>query len=695
LVAKTARIALGLALIVALLTAAAFALQGWYANKPVAFADLLLEAWPVFLFAFLVGAMVGLLSVGYVRHTLSHPLRRLAHALASVDPAAGKITPLSIAWRQPNDEIGAVVLAGNLLLAGVNELLVQCAHADEELRDSERQLNNIIDSVPMLVFARDTSGQFLFANRASRSLLQMEAGQKEPPGTALDHPLLAGEAQVLNEAEQARVDEITVTDGDTVRTLAVNKLRFDSFGKTAVLTIAMDVTERDRAHGQIAYLAFHDTLTGLANRNRLQRRLSNSLARCKSSGHSGALLLIDLDGFKRINETFGHQLGDELLRQSGRRIRAAFRNDDLVARVGPNRFAVLAVSLSRSALEAREVARRLASLVHDLFNEPLECGEKEFEIPVSIGFSLFPDDSADADEILRFADTALFQAKQAGGNVVMPFEPAMAAAVTRRTRLEHELREAMKLHQLQMYLQPQFDISGQVLTGAEVLLRWRHPTRGLVPAAEFIPVLEATGLIVPATHELLLRTCRQLATWFNRGWWGTHQHLSINISARHLKQNDFVEELEDILRLSGTPPGCVHLEITEGTMLGDIERVIDTMTAVRSMGVGFALDDFGTGFSSLSYLKRLPVDVLKVDQSFVRGLPGNEHDCTLVRIILDLADGLGLQVIAEGVENNAQLDFLAACASPMIQGYLFGKPMPVAEFEELLRAGSASRNVVS
>jgi len=535
---------------------------------------LLFEIWPVFWFALLVGATVGGIVVGYVRQRMARPLRQLAHALASADPPAGKIKSLPFQWHQPNDEIGAVVVAGNLLLAGVNELLVQRAHAADELRDSEQQLHQIIDSVPMLVFARDAAGGFLFANLAARQLLELAPNQTQLAEELRDHPLLTDTPEQLAGAAHSRVDEVLITDGEDVRTLTVNRLNFESFGKPAVLTVAVDVTERDRAHQQIAFLAFHDTLTGLANRNRLQQRLANTLRRCQASGHSGALLLIDLDGFKRINDTFGHLVGDELLRQAGRRISAAFRADDLVARIGPDRFAVLAASLSRTAIEAREVARRLATLLHDLFNEPLDCGDKDFEIPISIGIGLFPDDSKDSDEILRFADTALFHAKQAGGNAVVAFEPAMAAAVTRHTRLERELREAIKLRQLQVYLQPQFDTQGQILTGAEALLRWQHPRRGLVPPGEFISVLETTGLIVQASHELLMTACRWVADWFNQGWWGTNQHLSVNISPRHFKQDDFADEVSEILRLCGTPPACMHLEITEGTMLGDIDRVI-------------------------------------------------------------------------------------------------------------------------
>ena len=454
--------------------------------------------------------------------------------------------------------------------------------------------------------------------------------------------------------------------------------------------VGRDITERKGVESQIERLAFYDVLTGLPNRRLLVDRLQRSLKTVARRPVHGALLIIDLDNFKDLNDTQGHDQGDELLVQVAQRLQGCVRATDTVARFGGDEFVVLVEDLSTDAAQASAEAALVASCITTTLGKPYAMGplgDTSYHSTPSIGIALFgPHQPCSVDELLKHADLAMYQAKAAGRNTQRFFDPEMQAAVRARSALEADLRRGLQQQEMQLYFQPVVDCSGQ-LQGAEALVRWHHPERGVVAPAEFIGMAEQTGLILPLGQWVLEAACQQLVAW-SRTRLTRALFLSVNVSVRQFRQADFVEQLLQLLEQTGANPERLKLELTESLLLADVEDVIARMQQLRERGVGFSLDDFGTGYSSLSYLKRLPLDQLKIDQGFVRDVLTDPNDAAIVRTILALANSLDLGVVAEGVETPGQLEFLKQHGCPAFQGYLFGRPMPVAVLEAAL--GSVS-----
>ena len=454
--------------------------------------------------------------------------------------------------------------------------------------------------------------------------------------------------------------------------------------------VGRDITERKGVESQIERLAFYDVLTGLPNRRLLVDRLQRSLKTVARRPVHGALLIIDLDNFKDLNDTQGHDQGDELLVQVAQRLQGCVSATDTVARFGGDEFVVLVEDLSTDAAQASAEAALVASCITTTLGKPYAMGplgDTSYHSTPSIGIALFgPHQPCSVDELLKHADLAMYQAKAAGRNTQRFFDPEMQAAVRARSALEADLRRGLQQQEMQLYFQPVVDCSGQ-LQGAEALVRWHHPERGVVAPAEFIGMAEQTGLILPLGQWVLEAACQQLVAW-SRTRLTRALFLSVNVSVRQFRQADFVEQLLQLLEQTGANPERLKLELTESLLLADVEDVIARMQQLRERGVGFSLDDFGTGYSSLSYLKRLPLDQLKIDQGFVRDVLTDPNDAAIVRTILALANSLDLGVVAEGVETPGQLEFLKQHGCPAFQGYLFGRPMPVAVLEAAL--GSVS-----
>ncbi|MEO6351796.1 MAG: EAL domain-containing protein [Burkholderiaceae bacterium] len=443
-----------------------------------------------------------------------------------------------------------------------------------------------------------------------------------------------------------------------------------------------DITLRKAAENEIRHLAYYDPLTLLPNRRLLLDRLHQALVASERSGHEGALLFIDLDNFKMLNDTLGHDKGDLLLQQVAQRLCTCVREGDTVARLGGDEFVVMLEDLNTSPQVAASQAKAIGEKILATLNQVYLMGEHVYHSSSSIGISLFNHHLGGVDELLKRADLAMYEAKAAGRNTLRFFDPDMQAVVMARAALEADLRQALQEHQFQLYYQPQVGADGRLI-GAEALLRWLHPQRGLVLPNEFIPLTEETGLILPLGQWVLETACLQLKSW------AAHAELAqltlaVNISARQLQQPDFVPHVLATLERTGANPGQLKLELTESQLLKDVEDSIDKMLLLKAPGIHFALDDFGTGYSSLSYLKRLPLDQLKIDRSFVSNVLKDTDDAIIVSTIVALAHGLGLDVIAEGVETEAQRDFLAEQGCLAYQGKLFGKPMALAEFEQLL-----------
>ena len=430
-----------------------------------------------------------------------------------------------------------------------------------------------------------------------------------------------------------------------------------------------DISERKAAEARIDHLAHHDALTGLFNRYSLENRLAQSLLAARRENQQLAVIFIDLDRFKVINDTLGHHVGDLLLIEVANRLSACVRESDIVARLGGDEFVVTLTSLAND-MDAALVAKKIVATLGDTY----EIEGKQLHTTPSVGISLFPANGEDVDTLMKKADTAMYHAKEKGRNNFQFFSPAMTDAATERLELERDLRSALANSEFELHYQPQVCATKNLVRGVEALIRWRHPERGLIPPLKFIPIAEETGVIEAIGTWVLNEACRQMALWREAGF--DLKHVAVNVSAHQLRSPDLVSQVQAAITHFGLSPGELELEITESVAMEDPERAIGQLRALRDSGVELAIDDFGTGYSSLAYLKMLPIHTLKLDRAFVRDIETDENDAAISAATLALARNLGLRVVAEGVETEAQRDFLSSHACNLLQGYLFGKPEP-------------------
>jgi diguanylate cyclase (GGDEF)-like protein/PAS domain S-box-containing protein len=449
-----------------------------------------------------------------------------------------------------------------------------------------------------------------------------------------------------------------------------------------------DISEQKAAESAIANLAYYDSLTQLPNRRLLHDRLKKALATSDRNSHSGALLFIDLDNFKEINDTLGHGWGDLLLQQVAQRLASRVREGDTVSRIGGDEFMVMLEFLSHETIEAAAQSKEIAGKILDALNQPFYLGNHEYICTPSIGITLFNDQKEEIEVLFQQADIAMYQAKKAGRNMLKFFDPEMQERISLRSNLERELRNAIANNELKLYYQIQVDAYGRAI-GAEALIRWISPGRGLVNPAEFIPIAEENGIIVQIGQWVFEEACSQIRLWELEV--ATRDlELSVNVSAIQLKQADFVEKVISVVNRFGIDPRRLNLELTESMLQDNIEDAIVKIQALKSCGIKFSLDDFGTGYSSLQYLRKLPINQLKIDQSFIRDLD-NAEDKAIVRTIIAMAKSLQLEVIAEGVEKESQRGLLFNKGCNKYQGYLFGKPVPIEQFDALILALSRNK----
>ena len=453
-------------------------------------------------------------------------------------------------------------------------------------------------------------------------------------------------------------------------------------GEVCILSMTRDISQAKAADEEIRNLAFYDPLTGLPNRRLLLERLEDSLRSRRPDAHMRALLFVDLDNFKTLNDTLGHQAGDLLLQEVARRLAGCVRPGDMAARLGGDEFVVVLENLSEAPEAAAAQTRSVAERILEVAAQPYMLDDRECVGSASIGITIFDSSHRGTAELLQQADIALYQAKSAGRNTARFFAPALQAAVNARAILENELRQGIRARQFVLFYQPQ--VSHGQLIGAEALLRWNHPRRGILPPSEFIALAEETDLIIPLGIQALEQACAQMAKW-EQEQPSTEITVAVNVSARQFRQPDFVQTVLSTLEKTRANPRLLKLEITESMLLDNIEQTIAIMERLKREGIRFSLDDFGTGYSSLAYLKRLPLDQLKIDRVFVRDMLDDPTCTAIARTIISLSGLMGLSLVAEGVETEEQRSQLDAFGCHAFQGYLFSPPIPPAQFQELMK----------
>lgn len=553
-----------------------------------------------------------------------------------------------------------------------------------------RRTRALLDSLPDPAWLTDREQRMIAVNEAycessghrKDEILGRTSAEIWPHETAL--ALIQQDTDALNSRQQQRREASQeVASGDRRHFEYISTPVLDDSGQLAgVAGVARDITQLYENQQRIRYLAEHDILTDLPNRAMLGNSMAHALADVLGEQAQLALLFLDLDHFKFVNDTLGHETGDLLLLQVAQRMREGLDERDTITRQGGDEFAVLLQgfhNLSRVAV----IAQRLINSI----NQPFVVAGQELLIGTSIGISIYPQDGSDIGSLLKNADTAMYQAKGAGGNTYRFFAPEMNARISERVALENSLRRAVTGQEFRLHYQPQVDgVSGRLI-GMEALIRWQHPEQGEIPPARFIPVAEESNLINIIGEWVLREACRQNAEWIGRGL--PPVVVAVNLSAVQLRQSSLTEQVAGILAETGLDPCWLELEITESAFIRDTERIIETLSRLKKLGIKLSVDDFGTGYSSLGYLKRLPFDRIKIDQSFVRDLPRNEDDIAITRAIIGIADSLHKEVIAEGVEQPEQRDFLLAHGCKLMQGYYFSRPLPAARLEALLAENSS------
>jgi diguanylate cyclase (GGDEF)-like protein/PAS domain S-box-containing protein len=560
------------------------------------------------------------------------------------------------------------------------------SEAAEALRVSEERYRTVFQtSLDPILINRTSDRRFIDVNQAFLNV--MGFARDEVIGrTSLELNLWADPRdlenvdEILRQTLQCRNVEIQFRkkNGETLWGLMSSSV-MEIDGVQCVLTITRDISSAKAAEDEIRSLAFYDPLTGLPNRRLLMERLHLTLASSSRTGRLRALLFVDLDNFKTLNDTLGHQTGDLLLQEAARRLAACVREADTVGRLGGDEFVLMMEDLSDLPEDAAAQAKAVGEKILAVVTQPYQLNGRECRSSASIGISVFGGRRESSNEILQQADIAMYQAKAAGRNTMRFFAPALQAAVNARAALEEELRESIKSSQFVLYFQPQVDRNR--LIGAEALLRWNHPSRNLLPPGEFIPLAEETGLILPLGKWVLEAACAQIAAWAGNKQ-TARLAVSINISARQFHQPEFVEQVLHALDRAGANPANLRLELTESILVENVQDVIDKMKELKSLGLRFSLDDFGTGYSSLAYLKKLPLDQVKIDRSFVRDILTEESSAAIAQTIISLSRAMGLPVIAEGVETEEQRECLTRMGCHAFQGFLFGRPLPLEEFRK-------------
>jgi diguanylate cyclase (GGDEF)-like protein/PAS domain S-box-containing protein len=583
---------------------------------------------------------------------------------------------------------------GKIYNVGIFSDITRRKQTEEALRQSEMKFRTLFDSTSDAVQMLDEKGFFdcnkaslaLFGYASREELCACHLADLSPP----KQPCGADSIELANQYIATALKngsahfEWLHRRADTGKTFSAEVLlsAMTLNGKPVLQATVRDITERKQSEMEIHHLAFYDALTRLPNRRLLLDRLATAQSVSARSNLYGAILFLDMDRFKTLNDTLGHDYGDLLLIETAERLISSVREVDTIARFGGDEFVVLLEEIDEQAETASRKAAAIAEKIRIALAQPYQLKAHEYHSSPSIGVSLYRGHQESVDTILKHADMAMYQAKDSGRNAIRFFDPSMQLAVESRASLEADLRHIELEQQLHLYYQIQVDEDHRTV-GAETLIRWIHPKRGMVAPAQFIPIAEESELILVIGNWVLDKACKQLGLW-TQNELTRHLTLAVNVSAQQFKQHDFVQKVATALHNSKVDTSRLKLELTESVVLNDLTDVIRKMHALKALGVRLSLDDFGTGYSSLSYLKQLPLDQIKIDQSFVRDMTSDPNDAVMVETIIDMARNFRLNVIAEGVETQAQLSLLKHFGCMDYQGYYFGKPVPIAEFEKAL-----------
>lgn len=619
----------------------------------------------LFVLAFLAGLLYRRVIVSRINH-----IQRMAIAFANGHVAARA------------DVVGQDEIAH--LAQNFNSMANAIQSDRRQLLEAEMRTRSILVNAPDAILTADEKGYLITANPAAIALFMLPEAQlhqiklfsllhepKESVASGHEVSSRISRLEQMSEVTGIRSDQSTFP-------MEITVTEYDTGSVFQYVIIIRDISERKKAQQELDYLSLNDPLTGLPNRSLLLQRLYSAIERCRRTDEHIALLFLDLDNFKTINDSLGHDSGDELLVAVSERLLSQFSGFGVLARLGGDEFGFL-LEQHASALEPSHFAGQ----VLQVFEKPFLVKGYDLFVTPSIGVVQYAGEATGAQQLLKEADIALYRAKELGRNRYCVYDHALAGVVNKRLEIENQLRYALSRNEFQLHFQPKVEAKTRRIIGAEALIRWCSPERGMVSPVEFVPVLEETGMILEVTQWVISEACRALGAWHQQG---LMVQLAVNLSAMDFRQQDLVDQINRLVKTSGIDPKWLELEVTEGVLLDDLQRTSEMLSAFKQEGYKIALDDFGTGYSSLSYLKRFPLDCLKIDRSFVRDIPHDQNDVALVNAILAMASSLGLLVVAEGVEELAQVELLSEKGCDYFQGYFFSKPLPESEFEVLLQA---------
>jgi diguanylate cyclase (GGDEF)-like protein/PAS domain S-box-containing protein len=617
------------------------------------------------------------------------PIRTLVGGLRRIQSGREKRLPLS--GMHLHAELLELGEAFNEMIDSKEHLLGVEQAMREQVAGNERQLQAILDNSPDMIVRYDRECRLVLVNQAylheTGALAEEVVGQPFSSARIWQQPTMQAEVyrqRLWDVMVSGNPDKIPLEWVSADGRLACHEMNvvpeYDSAGRiVGALGVGRNITDRKRAEQELRHQAMHDALTGLPNRTLLKDRIRQGIAQVARDECYLGLVFIDLDNFKSINDTLGHDCGDELLKQLGARMQSVLRNGDTVARLGGDEFVLVLQDVAHS----RDVETVVKKVFAEVAQPCLIAGRRLYP-GASMGVAIYPKDGADADSLMRSADTAMYAAKGQGRNNYQFFSQEMDESLHEWVTLNNCLRQAIELNQFELHYQPKQDLRTGAFSGMEALIRWRHPERGMVSPAVFIPVAEKSGQIVAIGNWVLDEACRQIRAWLDRGL--DPVRVAVNLSVQQCQDPSLPEQLERLLRAYRLSGSHLEVEITESMVMADAEQAIHIMWGLRELGVRLSMDDFGTGYSSLSYLKRLPIDTLKIDKSFVNDIETDPNDVAIINAVIAMAHSLGLQVVAEGVEEKRQSELLREFGCDYLQGYLYSKPLSAADMDGLLRS---------